>query len=131
MEFQYKAGLWNAGSYVASGIPWVTSSVVVPLSSGTPTEISFPSVTRTVTVKNISTGTEKLRVGFSSNGVKYTNNFFLLSPNESFSSELKVTDIYLLTDTGASAATASVIAGLTGIDITNLLSNWSGSNGIG
>jgi hypothetical protein len=131
MEFQYKAGLWNAGSYVVSGIPWVTSSITAPLVSSTPKEISFPSVTRTITVKNISTGTEKLRVGFSSNGVKYTNNYFLLSASESFSAELKVTDIYLLTDSGASAATASIIAGLTGIDVSNLQNNWSGSVGIG
>jgi hypothetical protein len=130
MEFQYKAGLWNASSYVASGIPWVTSSIVAPLSSGTPTEISFPSVTKFITIKNISTGSEKLRVGFSSNGVKTTNNYFLLSASESFSADLKVTDIYLLSD-NISYATASVIAGLTGIDVSNLPNNWSGSAGIG
>jgi hypothetical protein len=130
MEFQYKAGLWNASSYVVSGIPWVTSSVVAPLSSSVPTEISFPSVTKFITIKNISTGSEKLRVGFSANGVKITHNYFLLSASESFSADLKVTDLYLLSD-NSNYATASVIAGLTGIDVSNLQSNWSGSAGIG
>lgn len=130
MSFEYKSGLWNASSYVASGIPWATSSLVAPLSSGTPMEVSFPSVTKFITIKNISTGTEKLRVGFSSNGVKNTSNYFLLSPNESFAGDIKVKSIFILSDAG-SAATASVIAGLTGIDASNLQNNWSGSLGVG
>ena len=49
--FDYKAGLGNVGSYQASARPFLSSSILV---SGNldPVEISFPNVTRFVTIKN-------------------------------------------------------------------------------
>jgi hypothetical protein len=126
----HRPGIGNAASYQVSGIPWVSSSLAVPASGSTTLEISFPQVTKSVIVKNASTGSVQMRVGFSSNGVKNSNNFFILSGGESFAADLKVTRLYLMSNNGT-ALTASVIAGLTNIAATELTNNWSGSAGVG
>jgi hypothetical protein len=125
----HRPGIGNAASYQVSGIPWVSSSLAVPASGSTPLEISFPQVTKSIIVKNSSTGSVNMRVGFSENGVKGTN-FFLLSAGESFAADLKVTKVYLMSNNGTVLA-ASVIAGLTNIPATELTNNWSGSLGVG
>ena len=126
----HRQGIGNAASYQVSGIPWVSSSLVVPASGSTTLEISFPQVTKSIIVKNASTGTVQMRVGFSQNGVTNTSNFFILSGGESFAADLKVTRVYLMSNNGT-ALTASVIAGLTNIPATELTNNWSGSAGVG
>ena len=126
----HRPGIGNAASYQVSGIPWVSSSLTVPASGSTPLEIAFPQITKSIIVKNASTGSVSMRVGFSSNGVSNTNNFFLLSAGESFASDLKVTRVYLMSNNGT-AVSASIIAGLTNIDALELTNNWSGSLGVG
>jgi len=125
----HRPGIGNAASYQVSGIPWVSSSLTIPASGSTPLEISFPQVTKSIIVKNSSTGSVNMRVGFSENGVKGTN-FFLLSAGESFAADLKVTRVYLMSNNGT-VLTGSVIAGLTNIPATELTNNWSGSLGVG
>jgi len=138
----YYVGLQNVGSYQVSGVPFVTSSVVAPVSSGTPVEITFPEVTQRIIVENI--GTEHLRVGYSANGVKGTNYILVHehgggTPAMFHSVELrvKVSSIFILSHDGTNPTTASISAELTNID-TSLLSNsgpsgsnWSGSVGVG
>ena len=126
----HRPGIGNAASYQVSGIPWVSSSLAVPASGSTTLEISFPQVTKSIIVKNVSTGSVQMRVGFSENGVKNSSNFFLLSAGESFAADLKVTKVYLMSNNGT-PLTASVIAGLTNIPATELVNNWSGSLGVG
>jgi hypothetical protein len=126
----HKPGLGNAASYQVSGIPWVSSSLAVPASGSAPLEISFPQVTKSIIIKNVSTGSVQMRVGFSSNGVKDTNNYFILLAGESFAADLKVTRIYLMSN-NSTVLTGSIIAGLTNIPATELLNNWSGSVGVG
>lgn len=126
----HKPGIGNAPSYQVSGIPWVSSSLAVPATGSSPMEISFPQVTRSIIVKNISSGSANLKVGFSANGVASGFNYFSLSPGESFAADLKVTKVFLLCDT-AIQISASVIAGLTNISATELPNNWSGSSGVG
>ena len=129
-SFQYRAGISNVGSYTISGVPWVSSSLTAPPTSSGPSEVSFPYVTKFIVVKNVSgTGGSQMRVGFSENGTKGTN-YFLLSPGESFAADIRVTDLYLMSNNGT-AATGSIIAGLTGILLENLPNNWSGSAGVG
>lgn len=123
-----RAGLNNVGSYQVSSIPYVTSTVAPPY-GGTPVEISFPSVTKFVLVKNIDNGNHTLRVGFSANGVNGTN-YLILSQDESFTADLKVTKIYLIGNQ-AHSITASIFAGLTGITADQLPNSWSGSAGVG
>lgn len=126
-----KPGLNNVGNYQVSGIPFASSSIVAPATSSTPVEILFPSVTKFVVVKNINPTSGTLRVGFSANGVKTGTNYFLLDKGESFSGDLKLSSLFLLSNNGTPIS-ASIIAGLTGIvPGFNLTSAYSGSVGVG
>lgn len=135
----YYVGIANVGSYQVSGMPFASSSIAAPASSGAPTQISFPWVTQRITIRNTSSG--DLRVGFSSNGVKGTN-YFIIPAASSTSTfpqaefRVKVNSIFLLAN-ASTPTSASVFAELTNID-SNLLvnsgpngSNWSGSLGVG
>lgn len=124
-----RPGLGNVGNYQVSGIPFASSSIVAPTGSNTPFEVSFPSVTKFVLVKNTNPTSASLRVGFSSNGVKNGKNYLTLAKDESFCGDLKLTSIFLLGDT--SAVTCSVVAGLTGITGYNLTTAYSGAAGVG
>lgn len=123
-----KPGIGNVGSFQSSGVPWVSSSVVLPAVSGTPLEVSFPQVTKFVTVNNVSGN--PLRVGFSLNGLTSTSNYFVVAANQLVTLDVKVVKLFLISD-GASQATASLAAGLTGISSSELVNNWSGSAGVG
>jgi len=122
-----KAGLGNVGSYQASAVPFLTSSLAVPGSASAPIVVEFPNVTRFVVVKN--TGAEELRFGFSEAGTSGTN-YYTVATGSEFQAEWKVTRVYLLSNT-ATATSASVAAGLTGIEAVALKNNWSGSLGVG
>jgi len=124
-----KAGLGSVGNYQVSGIPWATSSLTAPSTSSAPLQVSFPSITKFIVVKNVATGSVKVRVGFSANGVKGSN-YFLLDKDESFQGDIKVSSIYLLSNNGTQVP-VSIVAGLTGIDSGQLYNNWSGSAGVG
>ena len=135
--FQYQAGLGSVGQYQSSTRPFLSSSIEI-LASGAPVvKVSFPTVTKFITVKN--TGPEDsdpaiLRVGFSENGVNAveSNNYFVLENDESYSADWRVSAVYLRVDDAAgNNATASVIAGETGIDSMELEHNWTGSTGVG
>ena len=129
-NFQYRSGLGNVGSYQVSGRPFVSSSIVVPAESGAPAKIPFPSVTRSITIRN--DGAATIRCGFSINGISGSTaaNYFTLTQNASFKEEFKVASVYLISDSAATS-TATIIAGLTGIDKASLTENWSGSIGVG
>lgn len=129
LQYVPQSGLGSVGSYQISGIPWVSSSVA-PAVSGEPLQIEFPTVTKFIVVKNVNPTSSNLRVGFSRNGIKDTNNYFLLGKGESFEGDLRVTELYLLSD-NSSAVSASIIVGLTGVDASNLPTSWSGSVGVG
>jgi len=134
--FNYRSGLGNVGSYQASAIPYLTSSLTAPVSSSTPYEVAFPNVTRFVVVTNTSAATSPnapLRFGFSADGVKGTvnTNYAVLNNGESFEAEFRVIKLYLLSDDGLNEASASVIAGITNVSTLELENNWSGSAGVG
>lgn len=142
-NYPYGVGISNVGSYQVSGIPYATSSLAVPSSAGTPTEVTFPDVTQRIFVSNVNTASP-LRVGFSSNGVKGTNYFIIPAasgsttgfPTQEF--RIKVSAIYLLSNT-TTPTSASVFAELSNIGISHLQNsgpngvgnNWSGSVGVG
>ena len=135
--YDYKTGLGNVGSYQASGRPFLSSSLHVT-SSNDVLKISFPTVSRFVTIKNEGPAAQnevKIRVGFSQNGVNAVENtnYLLLDNQESFSADYRVTNIYLRVHPtgGTTNATASVLAGLTSIAEQELFHNWSGFAGVG
>ena len=148
VRFQFSnPGVGKTGQYQMSGIPYATASIPVSRGGELPTEISFPYVTRFVTVQNLATGSNKpLRLGFSSLGTTGSayndgfDNFFVLDNGETYTGELRVSKIFLLGaarpfEVGESCTaiytTASVIAGCTGINPAHLSTNWSGTSGVG
>ena len=132
--FQYTVGLNNVGSYQASARPFVKSGVSVPVSGtvNTATEITFPKVTKFVTVRNDCTGSDsKMRVAFARDGLAESKmNFFTLAQSSSISLEYRITKVYLMSE-GTYFCTASVIAGLTQISSSHLADSWAGLPGNG
>ena len=138
-DFKYTAGLNHAGSYQVSGIPFATGNLTVPASGSTPLKIEFPFVTQWISVTN--TNAKHVRLGFSENGVKNGGNNYVLIHEDNHPTfnmyNLKLTELYLLSDTGQSVGNFSVIAGLTNIPVERIDnispsgSNWSGSIGVG
>jgi hypothetical protein len=136
---RYHVGLGNVGSYQVSARPWVSSSIHVPQSGVITTaanrvEVNFPYVTKFVTIRNDGPNDhgKTMRVGFSENGMRdSTNNYFILSGGESFSADFKITRMYLMGhDQEPGSTTASVIAGLTGIEADLLSGSWDGMDGV-
>ena len=140
----YYVGLQNVGSYQVSGVPYLTGATA-PVSSSAPIEIVFPEVTQRIIVSN--TGLADLRIGFSANGVKDTNNYFILHQHDRTTTSdyskidlrVKVSSIFLLSNSGSVTTTARIAAELTNIGISHLQNsgpngvgnNWSGSVGVG
>lgn len=125
-------GAGHVGSYQVSGIPYLTSSLTVPANSSTPLEISFDKVSKFVIITNTLPGSATnvpLRFGFSENGVQGTN-YAILNNGETFEADLRVVRLYLLSDSTLPCS-ASVVAGLTGVEAKELRNNWSGSLGVG
>lgn len=141
--FKYTVGLSNVGSYQVSGMPFASGSLTIPASGSTPLKIEFPYVTQWISVTN--TNSKHVRLGFSENGVKNGGHNYVLIHEDNHPAEhtynLKLSELYLLSDTGQSVANFSVVAGLTNIPVEriNNLSgsddivgnNWSGSIGVG
>ena len=134
----YTPGLGNVASYQVSGKPFVSGSIDLSSYTTGPLEISFPSVTRWILVRNFDTtanNAKQIKIAASANGF-VTGEFFRV--NDDYSGtylrksqtprlELKLTKLYL---TGSSTK-VDVIAGLTGISTNTIENNWSGSVGVG
>lgn len=124
MTFNYRTGQNNVAEYQASGLPYVTQSVATT----SPFNIQFPFVTNEITVKNNTAGL--LRIGFTQNGVNGTN-FFTLPVSGAYSGRLRVTDLFVRSETGT--VNYEVVAGLTTIPrkefyiLTGALNVFSGS----
>ena len=134
-NFKYTHGLGHVPSFQTSCRPFLSSSITVPDETSEPLEISFDSVTRFVIITNTTdpnTSSRPIRFGFSSNGIKGTenNNYIVLDNAETFEAEFKITKVYFLSN-GAYEGEVSIVAGLTGISSNHLENNWSGSSGVG
>ncbi len=140
---RYHVGVGHVGSYQVSARPWVSSSIMVPFSGVVDTDanrvvVNFPYVTKFVTIRNDGPNVfgSSMRVAFSENGLRdSTNNYFVLSGSESLSADFKVTKVFLMghdgnVGTGITVTTASVIAGLTGIEADLLSGSWNGMGGV-
>jgi len=104
-------------AYTISATPFVTSSVV---SLGQVVQISFPYVTKFVSIKN-GTASSNLAISFTENGfLPAQSNYFTLSGSETYTGELRLDRIFL---SGAVGSTVgfTVLAGLTGIPKSQFL----------
>lgn len=107
MSFQYPGpGPASTAEYMASGLPWVTSSTAV---SGTVRRIDFPYVTSFFSIKN-SSPSGNLVVGFTRSGTLGSNNFSL-TPSMSFGADFRVKSIFLTAVSGT--VNFEMLAGLT------------------
>lgn len=104
-----RSGPNNAAEYLASGLPWVTSSTNLTTS---PWKIDFPYVTNHLSF--CVTGSGAVRVGFTQNGVNGTN--FALIPGGTgwVQFDVRCKEIYIRAD--ASVQNVSLMAGLTMIE---------------
>ena len=118
------------GAYQVSGIPYIKGPLEDAFTGGGPHQITFPNVTKFITITNVDESNE-LVCGFSSLGVSTLSNVFVVPATSSMTYELKVTEFYY---TG-SCESFGLVAGLTFINSDQLNntalspsgSNWSGS----
>tara|TARA_R110000824_G_scaffold46692_7_gene133859 strand:+ start:51639 stop:52049 length:411 start_codon:yes stop_codon:yes gene_type:complete len=100
----YSVGVHNVGSYQVSGIPYITGST--SLAAGAEEKITFPYVTRTITVVNHSS--HKLRISFNATGsgnvVGGCHFVELDSDEDSFSFNVKCKEIYVSSDPASGGA---------------------------
>ena len=128
--YNYKPGLGLVGAYQVSGIPYVKGPIDNAATDGGPHRITFPNVTKFISITNTDE-TNELICGFSSLGVSELTNVFVVPATASVTYELKVTEFYY---TGSVEA-FGLVAGLTFVSadeinnpgISPFGSNWSGS----
>ena len=125
MVYKYESGLWQAGSYQASGKPFASGS----LDATSGFAISFPQVTRWVQIYNHEDN--ELSCSFSERGLNTTHNYFMLSPSDgivpvtSGRLEFKCAEMFF-----SGSSHFSIVAGLTDIKTNQIPNNWSGSVGV-
>lgn len=95
------SGLGYTGAYQVSGIPFLTGSTI---SGATELQVSFPKVTKAVTVSNL--GSDGIRVYFNSatdGNVIGGNHFYTIEASASFTFNVKCKEIYLAAASGGSS----------------------------
>ncbi|MAF26045.1 hypothetical protein CL634_10810 [bacterium] len=116
----YAVGLHNVGSYMVSGIPYITGST--GLAASAEDKIEFPSVARSVTVMNHSS--DPIRVHFNSvdDGAVVSGLHFveLDSDEDSIMMSVKCKEIYISAPAGGSVREYRVIAELTQIGVGSM-----------
>ena len=77
-NFKYRPGIGSTGAYQISGVPYMTGDT---LGAGAENEITFPTVTKAITVYN-SGGSNSLRIHFDTNDNTdvISNNHFIEVP---------------------------------------------------
>lgn len=120
-------GINNVGSFQVSGRPWAYTGAI----SNSPSVLSFPEVTRWVTVRNIDSSINML-IAFSEAGLAGTEHYSLGAGAE-ISMEVKISQLWVVAASGTPNIT--VVAGLTNINANSVSTDdgpsWSGSVGVG
>ena len=115
-------GLASTGQYQASGHPYITGSTI--LNNGMEHVITFPTVTRSITVINRPSGSGEapdIRVHFAATGsghvIKNDHYITLTSNKDSMTMNVKCSRLYISRDDGlATAGSYTVFAECTGIN---------------
>ena len=114
-----RSGLGSVGSYQVAGTPFMTGSTI---SAGQEIEISFPNVTRSITIINKDANNDDIRVHFQSKDAARTitglHYITLGDQNSSLTMNVKCNAVYL--SAPGSAATFEMFAELTGINPQNM-----------
>jgi len=133
----YGVGLNNVGSYQMSGMPFISGSILVPESASATFEvITFPRVTKSITVRNDNADGQVMRVAFTPGGLKdraghgEAKRYIKLSGSTSITLDARCTEVYLMGDTdenvdfGANSAPISTHATVIGV-LTNIYADKS------
>ena len=104
---QTRSGQNNVAEYMASGLPWTTSSTATT----SPMRYDLPYVTSEFTVTNVS-GATNIFVGFTQTGVN-TFNRHVIPPGASVNFQYRVKTLFIRSSTGT--CDYSLSAGLTTI----------------
>lgn len=108
-----KIGYNSVTEFMGSGLPWVTSSVVL---ANATYGYNFPKITKRVFVWNHNTGSNvHIRVGFTKNGIEL-GNYFKIDGGEHFEFDARIKQIFLRSDTAVDNHPVSIYAELVGID---------------
>ena len=136
-SWEMKQGPNFAPAYQVSGTPFAKTFSTVDTDV---IKITFPYVTRWVSISAQDAGIKALRIGFSENGVNGKvagqNHYYLLhtvaAAGESSTGrlELRCKELYIRADSG-DLDKVSVIAGLTGIESFPVLTGSNGFKGVG
>lgn len=112
-----KAGFSSAGEFQSSALPYVTSSQAPVAASGV-MRIDFPKVARFITFANHDVAANRLRIGFTRNGVLLSGNHFLLTGQQAVTFELRVKSVFVAGD--STSPQFSLMAGLTTVDAKDM-----------
>lgn len=107
-----RSGQNNVGEYVASGLPFVTSST----STTTPTQIDFPFLVSEMYF-GCSGSNASIRVGFTAQGVQGSNYFVVSADGTGYAGPYRLRCKTIFVRTHVGSPTYTVTAGLTGIPI--------------
>ena len=123
-----RSGLRNVGSYQVSGHPYITGSTIATNQQHT---ITFPYVTKEITVMASGSCSGELRIHFhetgSANRVEAGNHYILLEQSGSVELDVKCKQMYISTpDHDGSSGGYTVYASLTTI-LTESMFDLSGS----
>ena len=130
--FNLPPGIADVGSYQVSGLPFINRGAVAA-NAGGDTTISFPSVTKSLTIINKDAENDEIRVHFGStaNDAITNGNYITLdSKNSSLTINVKCKEVFLSTPSGGGAADYEMFAELTGIDTAQMINinvaDWPG-----
>lgn len=108
-----RMGYNSVTEFMGSGLPWVTSSIIVP---NVTYQYKFPKITKRIFIWNHNTGSNvHLRVGFTQNGVE-NSNYFKLNSDEQFEFDSRLKEIFVRSDTQVDSHPISIFAELIAID---------------
>ena len=109
------AGLGSVGSYQVAGTPYMTGSTIT---GGSEMAITFPAVTRSITIINKDAANDDIRVHFQSKDIARTiagvHYITLGDQNSSLTMNIKCKTVYV--SAPGSDATFEMFAELTGIN---------------
>ena len=137
-DYYRQPGMNEVGQYQMSSIPWVTASILLE-DEVDPKEVTFYNITKFITIRNntAEATTTELRVGFSQAGVLggedgNPDNYLVLTSGGEYTANWRASKVWLY-NAGSAGLTASIVAGLTGIQTASLpgFTNWLGNEGIG
>jgi len=109
-----QGGIGYAAEFQSAALPFLTASVAPVVSSGL-LRVDFPKVSRFINVTNMAAVGNKLRIGFTRNGMSTPfNNYYVLDGTQQVMLELRVTSVYFAGTSGS--IEFSMCAGLTNVD---------------